>query len=127
VAIAVQEVATEVDHVVDTVMTIYRSHMEHAVAGSIAEFVAAPAGAGAVRAVSIPARRTIEAVLGDEADADVLGAVAWTLADRGWRLDVLCRADALGDAHGVLRGVPCRLQGWWADNLNIEFGAYERP
>ncbi len=124
-AVAVQEVATEVDQVVDVVQSVYRSHLETVETGPLAEFVAAPGGAGTLRAVSIPAQHEVEVVLDEDADPAIVAVAAWALAERGWSITVLTRIDRLGEAHLALRGVPCRLQGWWTDGVGVEFGCYE--
>jgi hypothetical protein len=58
--------------------------------------------------------------------AQLTGAL-WSLNDQGWRATVVVPTARLGEAHTALRGVPCRLQGWWEDTAAICFASPEIP
>lgn len=126
-AVAVQAVATEIDQVLTAVGDRCAALMEVANEMPLAEFVAAPRAAGALRSVVVPGLRSVEIALDEEFDPALLTSVAWDLLAKGWTLTVLVTLDRLGEAHGALRGTPCVLQGWWDDGVDVHFTGPERP
>jgi hypothetical protein len=126
-AVAVQEPITSVDLVTEAVLDVYRSRVESANEMALAEFVDAPRSVGSIRAVVAPKERLVEVVLDDDSEPDSLIDVAWTLAERAWRLNVIVGLDRLGHAHTELRGAPLTLQGWWFDTDSIRFAGFELP
>ncbi len=120
-AVAVQEPTTSVDFVAETVLDVYRCHVEEATQMSLAEFIESPRSVGALRAIVASESRTVEVVLDEDSPVHTLCDVAWIIAGRGWSLNVLVRLDRLGDAHTELRGTPCTLQGWWLDDDTVRF------
>ncbi len=126
-AVAVQEPTTSVDFVAAAVLDVYRSHVEDATQMSLAEFIDSPRSVGAIRAIVASDTHTVEVVLDDDSPVHSLCNVAWTVAERGWHLNVLVGLDRLGDAHTELRSTPCTLQGWWLDDDTVRFARHERP
>jgi hypothetical protein len=80
-----------------------------------------------VRAVAAGDLRVVEIVIPEEVPCDAVAPATRLLAGRGWDVAVLVPAFRLGEAHGSLRGAPCRLQPWWIDGGEVCFGAYEIP
>ena len=126
-AVAVQEPTTNVDYVAEAVLDIYRSHVEEATHMSLAEFIDSPRAVGSIRAIVAQDSHTIEVVLDGDSGTEMLSEVAWTVAARGWHLNVLVNLSRLGDAHTTLRGTPCTLQGWWFGDEMVRFSSHERP
>jgi hypothetical protein len=126
-AVAVQEQTTNVDYVAEAVLDVYRSHMEEATHMSLAEFIDSPRAVGSIRAIVAQDSHTIEVVLDGDSETEMLSEVAWTVAGRGWHLNVLVSLSRLGDAHTTLRGTPCTLQGWWFKDDMVRFSSHERP
>ncbi len=126
-AVAVQEPRTSVDFVTEAVLVAHRGHITEATEMSLAEFLDSPVDAGAVRAVVADGTRVVEIVLDGETEIDMLSEVAWALDERAWMLNVVVSLDRLGEAHTVLRGTPCTLQGWWFDDDAVRFSGFERP
>lgn len=126
-AVAVQEPRTSVDFVTEAVLAAHRGHITEATEMSLAEFLDSPVDAGAVRAVVADGTRVVEIVLDGETEIDMLSEVAWALDERAWMLNVVVSLDRLGEAHTVLRGTPCTLQGWWFDDDAVRFSGFERP
>jgi ABC-type transport system substrate-binding protein len=126
-AVAVQEPTTNVDYVAEAVLYAYRSHVEDATHMSLAEFIDSPRSVGSIRAIVAPDSHTVEVVLDGDSETQMLAEVAWTVAGRGWHLNVLVNLARLGDAHTTLRGTPCTLQGWWFDDEMVRFSGHERP
>lgn len=126
-AVAVQETRTSIDFVTEAVLAVYRSHVDDATEMALAEFLDSPVEVGALRAVVAQKGRTVEIVLDAETDIDVLTEVAWELDERSWLLNVVVSLDRLGEAHTVLRGAPCSLQGWWFDDDAVRFTGFEKP
>ena len=71
--------------------------------------------------------RTAEIVVDQTVQCAELTTALWSLEDQGWRATVVVPTARLGEAHTALRGVPCRLQGWWEDSTGICFGSHELP
>jgi len=126
-AVAVQEARTSVDFVTEAVLVAHRAHVDDAVEMSLAEFLASPIEAGAVRAVVADRTRMVEIVLDVDTDIGLLSEVAWALDQRAWSLNVIVSLNRLGEAHTALRGTPCTLQGWWFDDDAVRFAGFERP
>jgi hypothetical protein len=126
-AVAVQEPTTSVDYVAEAVLDVYRSHVEEATHMSLAEFIDSPRSVGSIRAIVAQDSHTVEVVLDGDSETEVLSEVAWTVAQRGWHLNVLVNLSRLGNAHTSLRGAPCTLQGWWFDEELVRFSDHERP
>ncbi|GMR02423.1 MAG: hypothetical protein BMS9Abin20_0758 [Acidimicrobiia bacterium] len=126
-AVAVQEPTTSVDFVAEAVLDVYRAHVEEATHMSLAEFIESPRSVGAIRAIVASDARVVEVVLDADSRIHALCDVAWTVADRGWRCNVLVGLERLGEAHTELRGTPCTLQGWWFDAETVRFASHERP
>ena len=126
-AVAVQEPTTNVDYVAEAVLDVYRSHVEEATHMSLAEFIDSPISVGAIRAIVAHDSHTVEVVLDGDSPTELLSEVAWTVAGRGWHLNVLVNLARLGDAHTALRGAPCSLQGWWFEGEMVRFSGHERP
>jgi len=128
-AMAVQVSLVGTDRVVDRALAIYRAHRERA--------IEVPLGTMVDREVSVDVARLSVVAAGDIRVAEVmvdetvlcseLPAALWSLADQGWRTTVVVPTARLGEAHTALRGVPCRLQGWWEDSTQIRFGSHEAP
>ena len=126
-AVAVQEPRTSVDFVTEAVLLAHRAHVDEATEMSLAEFLDSPVDAGAVRAVVADRTRMVEIVLDADTDIEMLAEVAWVLDERAWLLNVIVSLNRLGDAHTILRGTPCTLQGWWFDDDSVRFSGFERP
>ena len=126
-AVAVQETSTSVDYVADAVLDVYRAHVEEATQMSLAEFIDSPISVGAIRAIVAQDSHSIEVVLDSDSSTTMLAEVAWTVASRGWHLNVLTNLARLGDAHTALRGSPCTLQGWWFEDEMVRFSSHEIP
>ena len=126
-AVAVAEPGTSVDYVTGAVLANYRARHEPAVEVTLAEMIDAPKDVGALRAVRSDTTRTVEVVLDQDSPVHAMGEVAWRLELDGMRLVVLVGLDRLGEAHGELRGTPCRLQGWWFDDDDVQFTGFETP
>lgn len=126
---AVQVSLIGTDRVVDRALAIYRAHLERA--------IEVPLGGMVDREVSFDVARLSVVAAGDIRVAEImvdetvicseLSGAVWSLADQGWRTTVVVPAGRLGEAHTALRGVPCRLQGWWEDSTGICFGSHEIP
>ena len=79
------------------------------------------------RAADAIAESGVYVVLDGDSETEMLSEVAWTVAARGWHLNVLVNLSRLGDAHTTLRGTPCTLQGWWFSDEMVRFSSHERP
>jgi hypothetical protein len=126
-AVAVQEPTTNVDYVAEAVLDVYRAHVEDAAHMSLAEFIDSPRSVGSTRAILAQDSHIVEIVLDGDSATELLSEVAWTVAERGWHLNVLVNLSRLGDAHTALRGTPCTLQGWWFDDEMVRFSSHEKP
>jgi len=126
-AVAVAEPTTGVDFVAEAVLDVYQTHVEEAAHMSLAEFIDSPRSVGAIRAIVASNVRIVEVVLDGDSPIHALCDVAWTVAERGWRCNVLVSLERLGEAHAELRGTPCTLQGWWFEGEAVRFTNHERP
>ncbi len=126
-AVAVRDVVTEVDLVVEAALRIYASRRESAVDTALAELLEDAGPVGAWRAVVAGASRTVEVVLDEGTDPAELATAVWRLAGRGLRVVVLVGAAEIGEAHRALRGTPCLLQPWWVAEDTVRFGRHEIP
>lgn len=92
-----------------------------------AVLVAPTSSVGALSAVMVAGRSTIEIVLAEEAVSLGLVAAIAELAGGGWEVVILIEGHRSGDAHAGLRGTPCVLQQWWYEAGEICFGGFETP
>ena len=127
-AVAVREsTITDVDRVMEATLDAYVRRCDLATEMPLAELLAVPSDLGTVRAVVGSADRTVEIALDSDVDAGALASAAWALTAKGFSTVVLVSIDRIGEAHEGLRGTPCRLQGWWATEDAVVFGAFETP
>jgi len=126
-AVAVQEPTTSVDFVTGAVVANHRARVEPPVELTLAELIDAPVEVGAIRGVMAPAARSVEVVVDEDSSLHLMNEVAWRLHAEGMTLNVLVGLARLGDAHHELRGTPCTLQGWWIDDGDVHFAAFETP
>ncbi len=125
-AVAVRESAiTDVDRVTEATLDVYARRCDLATELPLAELLSVPSDLGTLRAVVGASDRTVEIVLDSEIDAAAVAPATWALAAKGFSTVVLVALDRLGEAHGGLRGAPCSLQGWWATETGVAFGAFE--
>lgn len=77
-------------------------------------------------AVVVAERGAIECVAGEGLPA--AARAVRRLAAAGWDVSLLVPAAAMGEGHGLLRGLPVRLQPWWpGPDDDVCFGAPEVP
>lgn len=125
-AVAVRESAiTDVDRVTGATLDVYARRCDLATELPLAELLSVPSDLGALRAVVGASDRTVEIVLDSDIDAAAVAPIAWALDAQGFSTVVLVALDRLGEAHSGLRGAPCSLQGWWATETGVAFGAFE--
>lgn len=126
-AVAIQESPTDVDRVTAAVLDVYTRRRDLAAEMPLAELLDVPTGLGSLRAVVSDTDRAIEIVLDTGFDAADVVPGLWALAAKGWQPVVLIALDRIGEAHGELRGAPCRLQPWWVVDGTVVFGSFEIP
>lgn len=126
-AVAIHESPTDVDRVTAAVLEVYTRRREVAAEMPLAELLDVPSGLGSLRAVVSDSERSVEIVLDAGYDAAAVVPGLWALAGKGWRPIVLIALEHVGEAHGELRGAPCRLQPWWVVDDRIVFGGFEKP
>jgi len=125
-AVAVRESAiTDVDRVTAATLDVYARRCDLATELPLAELLSVPSDLGALRAVVGATDRIVEVVLDSEIDVAAVAPAAWALTAKGFSIVVLVSLDRLGEAHEGLRGAPCSIQGWWATEAGIVFGAFE--
>ncbi|MGA9597455.1 MAG: hypothetical protein WBV06_14945 [Acidimicrobiia bacterium] len=126
---AVQVGLIGTERVVDRVLAIYRVHLERAIEVPLGDMVDREISLDAARLSVVAAgdSRTAEIVVDQTVQCAELTTALWSLEDQGWRATVVVPTARLGEAHTALRGVPCRLQGWWEDSTGICFGSHELP
>jgi hypothetical protein len=126
---AVQVSLIGTDRVVDRALAIYRAHLERAIEVPLGGMVDREVSFDVARLSVIAAGeiRVAEIMIDETVLCSELSGAVWSLADQGWRTTVVVPAARLGEAHTALRGVPCRLQGWWEDSTGICFGSHETP
>ena len=128
-AMAVQVSLIGTDRVVDRALAIYGAHLERAVETSLGEMVdrEVPVDVARLAAVAAGDSRIAEIMIDETVVCQQLTQAVWSLADQGWQTVVVVPAARIGEAHFALRGVPCRLLGWWEDGSTICFGSHETP
>jgi hypothetical protein len=126
-AVAVHDTLTEVDQVAAATLEVYAKRRDLATEMPLAELLDVPKAIGSLRAVVSSADRAIEVVLDAGVEAASLAPGLWALAAKGWQPVVLIALDQIGEAHGELRGIPCRLQAWWTVDETVVFGGFETP
>ena len=126
-AVAVQDTLTEVDRVTAATIDVYTRRRDTAAEMPLAELLDVPKSLGSLRAVVAESERTVEIVLDAGVDAAALAPGLWALAAKGWQPLVLIALDRIGEAHGALRGAPCKLQAWWVHDEHVVFGGFETP
>lgn len=128
-AMAVQVSLIGTDRVVDRALAIYRAHLERAIEVPLGDMVDREVTYDVARlsAIAVGDLRVAEIIVDETVVCSELPGAVWSLADQGWRATVVVPVSRLGEAHTALRGVPCRLQGWWEDSTGICFGTHEIP
>ncbi len=126
-AVAVHETLTDVDRVAAATLEVYARRRDLATEMPLAELLDVSKGVGSLRAVVSSADRVIEIVLDSGVEIASLAPGLWALAEKGWQPVVLIALDRIGEAHGELRGTPCRLQAWWLIDDTVVFGGFEQP
>ncbi|MFQ5555474.1 MAG: hypothetical protein ACE5GC_08925 [Acidimicrobiia bacterium] len=128
VMVQTEPVTTEAQ-VATSVLRTYRARHERVSEVPLADMVsgALRSDVRGVKAVAAGDLRVTEIVVPEEMECAAVASAVWTLAARGWSVDVLVPSCRLGEAHAGLRGAPCRLQPWWVDDSEISFGGYETP
>lgn len=126
-AVAVHETVTEADAVTRAVVASYAARRELVDELPLAGLLDGPEDAGDLRTVVCGRDRVVEIVVDGEAHPETLVPATWELDTRGWRVVVLVALHRLGEAHGALRGTPCRLQAWWWDGDAVVFDRPEIP
>ena len=116
---------TDVDRVTAATLDVYNRRRELATEMPLAELLSVPSDLGALRAVVGANDRTVEIVLDAEVEAAAVAPSTWALAAKGFQPIVLVALDRIGEAHGGLRGTPCRLQSWWPSGDEVVFGGFE--
>ncbi len=128
-AMAVQPALRNVDRVISSALDSYAGHHDRAIEVPLTEVCdrRLPAEISEVLCVVAGAQRLVEMVVDYEPDCEVLVPAVWALAGRGWDTVALVPLERLGEAHQALRGAPCRLQPWWLEGDDIQFGCWEIP
>jgi hypothetical protein len=128
-AMAVQVSLIGTDRVVDRALAIYRAHLERAIEVPLGDMVDCEVSVDVARLSVVAAGevRAAEIMVDETVLCAELTAAVWSLADQSWRATVVVPVARLGEAHTALRGVPCKLQGWWEDGGAIGFGSHETP
>ena len=116
-------------HVATAALRAYAARHERVAEVPLVELLAGAAAPGSlgVKAVAVADLRVVEVVVPDEVVCEGLASSVWALAAQGWDVVVLLPLHRLGEGHGGLRGVPCRLQSWWMENGEVSFGSCEIP
>jgi hypothetical protein len=128
-AMAVQVSLIGTERVVDRALAIYRAHLERAIEVPLGDMVdrQVPVDVAHLSVVAAGEIRVAEIMVDETVMCAQLAGALWSLNDQGWRATVVVPTARLGEAHTALRGVPCRLQGWWEDTAAICFGSPEIP
>ncbi len=128
-AMAVQVSLIGTDRVVDRSLAIFSAHLERAIEVPLGDMVDREVAIDVAQLSVVAAgeSRTAEIMVDESVLCAQVGPALWSLADQGWQTTMVVPAARMGEAHGALRGVPCRLQSWWEDESGISFGSYERP
>jgi hypothetical protein len=128
-AMAVQVSLIGTERVVDRTLAIYRAHLERAIEVPLGDMVdrQVPVDVARLSVVAAGEIRVAEIMVDETVMCAQLTGALWSLNDQGWRATVVVPTARLGEAHTALRGVPCRLHGWWEDTAAICFGSPEIP
>jgi hypothetical protein len=124
-AVAIQEAITDVDRVAAAVLDAYAKRRELPTEMPLIEILDVPVGVGALRVIACVREQVAEIVLDADVDAAALAPAVWALRAKGWHIVVLVALGLIGDAHGKLRGTPCRLQPWWIADDDVAIGGFE--
>lgn len=128
-AVLIRQEVRPTAEVVQSTVVHYTRRQEPVVESWLTELTGEimPDELGFLSCIAAVDRRVVEVVVAPTTDMAGLNRAVWRLSARGWGVFVLVPSERLGDAHAVLRGTPCTLQGWWLETGRPTFGRFERP